>query len=157
MKIKSKTKMAIGILAFLLSVGLLQAQQVTTGGIPTGNGQTKEQWIKSNPDAYKAAGGQLDGADVAKKKEATALASTPQSEAIAPIAATTHPWGADENKAAWIAAHPREYAELTADTRIRVTRDEFNALPANKRISMQNDPNYVIVDAPKTATSTTTH
>ncbi len=165
MKIKSRTKKAIGILAILMAVGFLRAQQVTPHQIPVGDDKAKVEWVRSNPDAYQALGGQVSGTTVAAPAQMTEaektawLASHPQPQTgnVSSIdQPTVMPWGSHD-KAAWIAAHPREWAAMNTDTRIRVSRADFNALPANKRQAMQNDPNYVIVDAPTTATSTSNH
>lgn len=155
----------------LLSMGALRAQKAESGQIPVGDDKAKAEWVKTHPEAYRALGGQTSGTTVAapaarmtEQEKIAWIAAHPNqygesvsnSQQSAGTTATPQPWGSGD-KAAWIAAHPREYAAMTADTRIRVTRAEFNALPANKRSAMQNDPNYVIVDAPNTATSTTTH
>lgn len=159
MKINSKTKKAIGILVVLLSMGYLKAQNAVPNAFPVGDEKAKQEWIKANPDAYRSLGGQLQDTDGQKKKVATTeVASTP--EAVK-IAASPQPWGANENKAAWIAAHPAQYAQLANqpvdapsvvveplnETRIRISRDEFTALPADKQASVLSG-NFLIVDKP---------
>lgn len=127
---------ALGLLAMLCAFGWVQAQnneQVPTKADPlteltanpAGYDAAKSEWVATHPQEYDALNG------------ATAKA--------APSA--TMPWGDAANKEAWVAAHPREFAAMNnapADTRIRMTKEEFKAFPVEKQKAIQADTRFII-------------
>jgi hypothetical protein len=131
---------AMGLLFMLLTIGLVKAQSLTPveparqgdQAVPhwdaAGYDAQKTQWVNENPDLYNQ---MLNGKETVQPQVNTA------------------PWGAPENKAAWVAAHPQEYAAMAQkveDTRQRITRAQFNAYPADKQAAILNDPNFVIIE-----------
>lgn len=131
---KHFTMKAFGLLAMLFAFGWVQAQnseapqanpQTEWSTNPAGYDAAKTDWVASHPQEYKAMHGE------------TAKA----------IEVKTNPWGEDANKEAWIAAHPREYAAMSvtpADTRIRMTKEEFKAFPPAKQEAIKQDANFII-------------
>ena len=130
--------MAMGLLFGLISVSYADAQSLAPAG-PIRSGSLadpsidaagydahKAQFVAENPEQYNAMIGNQDKAN-----------------------ASVYPWGSDENKERWAAEHPAEYAALqqaAVDNRTRVSRADFNALPAAKQQVMQNDPKFIIID-----------
>jgi hypothetical protein len=117
--------------------------------------QNKEAWIAAHPIEYKRLTGHYvtpeENAKQALKEKEAYYAAHPANNARQ--GASTLPWGAPENKAAWVANHAREYEHMSAspvDTRTRISRTEFDALPAAKRQAISNDPNHVIVELTST-------
>jgi hypothetical protein len=129
----------MGLLLVLLSMGYVKAQssngqqvQVTDLSNPSldaaGYDAVKAEFVKQNPEQYKALSG-----NAAEKAGETAV----------------YPWGADENKHAWVTAHPREYAAFVQgeqDNRTRMSRSELNKMPAEKQQSILNDSNFIIIE-----------
>lgn len=165
----------MGILMLLLSFGLVRGQSSSPTSQPKNAEsaltpqeeaqilQNKEAWIASHPERYQ----QLTGQQVApaeKEKQMTQqekeayYATHPELDTRqgAPTQMSSQPWGSPENKEAWIAAHPREYAEMTAaPTEVstarqapahKITRSEFNALPVAKQQAIMNDPGFIIIE-----------
>jgi hypothetical protein len=135
---KQFTMKAMGLLAMLLAFGWVQAQNsepVTPkadplselNASPAGYDAAKTDWVATHPKEYDALNG------------VTAKAAGDQAK----------PWGAEANKEAWITAHPREYAEMVAvpaDSRIRMSKAEFNAFPVEKQAAIKNDTKFIIED-----------
>lgn len=129
---------AMGLLVMLLSIGFVKAQSVAPVESPrqvelanpsvdaAGYDAHKAQFVAEHPDQYN----QLVGNQ-------------------AKVQATPSPWGSAENKDRWVAEHPREYAEMlqsATDNRIRISRAEFDALPAAKQQAMKNDSKFLVID-----------
>ena len=125
---------ALGLLAMLFAFGWVQGQNTETPAAnpqtewstnPAGYDAAKSDWVASHPKEYQVLNGETAKAVEVKNT----------------------PWGEDANKESWIAAHPREFAEMNAkpaDTRIRMTKEEFKAFPAAKQEAIKNDANFII-------------
>lgn len=159
----------IGLLALLLSFGMVRGQSSVPTNQPK-NAESavtpqqeaeilrnKEAWIAAHPEDYQRLSGQQvvapsQGTEMSAKEKEAYYASHPELN-TRQSAVTTYPWGAPENKEAWVSTHPRQYQHMTEahqDNRIVITRAEFNQLPAIKQQAISNDPKYNVVETPST-------
>jgi hypothetical protein len=124
MSIQSTTAKTMGFLAILLSVGLAKAQNVAPTQPPTGE-KAKQEWITSNPEAYRQMGGQ-----VSTKKERPAQA--------APAANAERPAN-DPNRVENLNSAPSSL------DRAPLTEEQFNALPvARQQMILANPETYTV-------------
>jgi hypothetical protein len=117
----------MGFLAILLSVGLAKAQTVTPTQ-PPGDEKAKQEWIKSNPEAYRQMGGQVS----AKKERQVNAVSAANAERpandpnrVENIRGTERP-----------ANDPNRVENLQSPTsldRAPLTEAQFKALPAARQ------------------------
>jgi hypothetical protein len=129
---------AVGLLVMLVSIGFVKAQSLTPVE-PVRQGELADPSLDAaGYDAHKAQ-------FVAEHPEQyNQLVGNQTKDQVTPT-----PWGNPDDKDRWVAEHPREYAEMmqpAADNRTRISRAEFDALPAVKQQAIKNDSKFLIVD-----------
>jgi hypothetical protein len=132
-KMKQFSFKVFGLLALLLAFGVAKAQNSEPaqqlkelGADVSTYDAAKAEWVATHPEAYQSL-----------------------EQQNARVAEEVMPWGAAENKANWVAAHPEEYAQYAKsvnDTRVRMSRTEFNGLSAEMQAKVMLDSNIVIID-----------
>lgn len=124
----------MGLLLMLLTLGYVQAQSIAPaepvrqGGLADPSVETagydayKAQWVAEHPEEYQA----LD-------QQGTKPAL---------------PWSTPEDKERWAAEHPAEYQKLVGqqptDTRVRMSKQEFNNLDEAHQRRVRMDSNVVV-------------
>ena len=158
----------LGILAILMSFGTVRGQIIAPTYLPNTAptalttqqaaeiSKNKEAWVAAHPGDYQGLNGQKANAPeevarLAEKEKLAYYASHPELSATRQAAPSLYPWGAPENKEAWVASHTREYQHMSSapiDSRTRITKDELAKLPAAKQQAISNDPNHIVIDTP---------
>jgi len=158
----------LGILAILMSFGMVRGQIVAPSYHPKSAPtaltpqdeaaikKNKEAWVTAHPDTYQDLNGQramspTEATQMTAKEKVAFYQANMTESAQRQQATSAYPWGAPENKEAWVASHTREYQHMSAapiDTRTVITKDELSKLPASKQQAISNDPNHVVIDTP---------
>lgn len=123
----------MGLLLMLLTLGYAQAQSIAPaepvrqGGLSdpgvdaAGYDAHKAQWVAEHPEEYNA-----------MQQQGTK---------------STLPWSTPEEKERWAAEHPAEYEKMAgqpADTRTRMTKEQFNSLSPAYQERVRLDANIVV-------------